>query len=207
MRKPVRFLVTVFIILAGYWVFKKFAGPSFTDLFRSKEVVIDETPVLIKEIRSIGELITYSSLDEVVVDSTILTRGSRFVNSFNQLSPVPLLPSADKLIVLIGKGKVLAGINLALLADTGVTLRNDTVRVFLPKAEILDAIINPADFETFEEKGEWSDEEVKLVKIKARRKMVERALQRNILEKADVKAKAVLEDFLKNMGYKHVLVL
>jgi hypothetical protein len=77
----------------------------------------------------------------------------------------------------------------------------------LPKAQIIDAIVNPSDFETFVERGNWSEAEVRLVKMKAYRKMVEHALQQNILQKADAKAKAIMEDFLGNLNFRHVEVL
>lgn len=207
MKKFRSFTIIVIVVIATYWLLQKSDSiPSLKDLFGAKEVKIDETPMLIKEIKSIGQLITYTFFDEVVADSTIVTRGSAFVNAFNRLSPVPLLPSADKQLVLIGRGKVLAGTDLSLLADTSVTIKNDTVTLFLPEPKIFEAIVNPSDFETFVEKGNWTSEEVTLVKLKARRKLEARALQQNILAKADTKAKTILQDFLGNMGYKNVLI-
>lgn len=208
MKKLRKILITILIIVAGWWLLTKLdVLPSLKNIFASKPVLIDETPILIKEIKSIGQLITYSSFDEVVADSVIMTRGSAFVNSFNRFAPMPVLPSADKQLVLIGRGKILAGTDLSLLTDTSITIKNDTLRLYLPKAQILDAILNPSDFETFVEKGDWLNEEVILVKAKARREMIEHAIEENILSKADSKAKSVMENFLENMGYKHVLIL
>ncbi len=207
MRKLRNVIITVIVIIAAYWLLQESdILPSWKDTFGAKPVVIDETPILIKDIKSIGQLITHISFDEVVADSAIVTRGSAFVNAFNRLAPVPLLPSADKQLVLIGRGRVLAGTDLSLLADTSVTIKNDTVTIFLPKSKIFDAIVNPSDFETFVEKGEWTSEEVTLVKLKARRKLEARALQQNILAKADGKARSILQDFLENLGYKKVLI-
>lgn len=179
---------------------------SWEAIFAARPMSIDKTPILIKEIKSIGQLITYTSYDEVVADSVIVTRGSAFVNAFNRLSPVPLLPSADKQLVLIVRGKVLVGTDLSMLTDTSVAIKNDTVTLFLPKPKIFEAIVNPSDFETFVEKGNWTSKEVMLVKIKARRKLEARALQQNILAKADIKAKAILQNFLGILGYKNVLI-
>jgi hypothetical protein len=201
-----RMAVSVLIFLAACWVLTKVVVPSMKDLFASKPVVIDKTSILIKEIRSIGQLITFTSFDEVVADSTIATPGSAVVKTFNRFTPVPLLPSADKKLVLIGRGKILAGTDLRLLTDSSISIQNDTVTIRLPQVAILDAILNPSDFETFVEKGNWSEAEVILVKAQARRKMVARAIQRNILPKAEVKAKAVIENFVGSMGFKAVLV-
>ncbi len=202
MRKYRRIIIIVLTIVFAYWWFTRVVLPSMKNIFASKALVIDETPILIKEIKSIGQLITYSLSDEVVADTTITTRGSAFVNAFNKF--VPVLPSADKQLVLIGRGKILIGTDLALLTDSSVSIKNDTVSIHLPPVQILDAILNPSDFETFVEKGPWSNEEVILVKAKARRKMIEHALQQNILPKADAKAKTIIENFLRSMGYKEV---
>lgn len=208
MRKLRKAIITIIIIIAAYWLLQKSKVIlSLKNVFGAKTVVIDKTPLLIKDIKSIGQLITYSFYDEVVADSIIFTRGSAFVNAFNRLAPVSLLPSADKQLVLIGRGKVLAGTDLSLLTDTSVIIKNDTVTVYLPKPQIFTAIVNPGDFETFAEKGTWTNEEVTKVKLKARRKMEQRALQQNILEKADLKAKEIMHNFLENMGYKKVFIL
>ena len=204
MKQLKRLLMVVFLCILAWWLLGKTIFPSLKNIFSSQPVVIDESPILVKEIKSIGQLITYSSFDEVVADSVVVTKGSVFVNSFNRFAPLPILPSADKQLVLIGKGKILAGIDLTLLSDTDVISRNDSLRLTLPKAKILDAILNPSDFETFVEKGNWTDPEVILVKAQARRKMIARAIQQNILLKADTKAKAIMENFLRNLGYAHV---
>ncbi|MCW3079853.1 MAG: hypothetical protein JWR87_1283 [Segetibacter sp.] len=206
MRKAASIVTKIIFAFVCYWFLTRVVIPYMKTIFTSKEISIDQTPILIKEIKSIGQLITYTSFNEVVADTTIKTKGSAFVNTFNRFTPVPILPSADKQLVIIGRGKILAGINLSLLTDSGVTVKNDSVWVDLPAVQILDAILNPSDFETFVEKGEWSNNEVILVKAKARRKMIAHAIQQNILPKADAKAKMIMENFLHNMGYKHVEV-
>lgn len=208
MRKPRNLIITILIIFAAFWLLQKYkVFPSVKDVFGAKPVAIDETPVLIKDIKSIGQLITYSFYDEVVADSAVVTRGSAFINAFNRLAPLPLLPQADKELVLIGRGKVLAGTDLSLLSDTGIVIKNDTITLILPKPQIFTTILNPGNFEIFIEEGNWTNEEVMLVKLEAQRKIEAHALQQNILEKAGAKAKAVTKGFLENMGYKNVIVL
>ena len=200
-------LILVGVVLFGFYTLKKIESlPSFKNLFASKPLVIDETPILIKDIKSIGQLITAAATDEVVVTSTLPTRGSGFVNSVNRLSPIKLLPSADKRIVLIGKGKVLAGTDFTKLDSNAIKISGDTVTIRLPQATIIDAILNPADFETFEETGLWTPEEVITVKLTARQKMINRALQNNLLTTADNKAKAIVSQLLSAAGFKVVNV-
>lgn len=199
-------IILVIVVIAGIWIVKKKIFPNLREVFSSKPIVVDETPILIKEIKSIAQLITVTSFDEVVVDSTVVTKSSALINSFNRITPVPLIPYVDKRIVLVVKGKVLAGIDLKLLNEQDIQVFADTVNIRLPKAIILDAIINPSDFETFDEKGKWQDAEVRAVKIKARDKMIERALQQDILAKADARSREIIKGFVLSAGYKYVTV-
>lgn len=195
------------MVFAVFWLLKKVdIFPSLENVFRAKAVVIDETPVILKDIKSIGQLITYTSYDEVVADTTIFTRGSAFVNAFNSISPIPFLPSADKQLVLIGKGKVLAGTDLSLLTANSITSKGDTVSIILPKAAIIETIVNPSDFEVFIERGSLTSEEITLVKLKVRRKLEARALQQNIIAKADARSKMILKNFMTSMGYKKLVI-
>jgi len=184
--------VKVILILVGILILKKMDWLPSWNIFSSKPVTIDDTPILIKDIRSLGQVITATFYDEVVVDSTIKHH-------------FPQLPVTDDQLVIIARGRVLAGIDLKLLTDKNVKVSKDTVWMQLPPTKILDVIINPADYETFEEKGNWNQEAVTAVKIKARAKITADAFNKNIIDKADTKAKAVLEDFLHAAGFKVVL--
>lgn len=172
-------------------IFKKMDWLPSWDIFSSKEVTIDDTPILIKDIRSLGQVITATYYDEVVVDSIIK-------HSF------PQLPITDDKLVIIARGKVLAGMDLKLLADSSITLLKDTVWVALPPAKVIDVIINPGDYTTFEEKGKWSPEAVTAVKTRAKEKITDNAFTKNIIQKADRKGRAVLEDFLRAAGFRVV---
>jgi len=195
------------IAVVSIWMLQKInVLPTLREIFSPKPLVIDETPVLIKEIRSIGQLITATLYDEVVVDSIEITKGSRFVRSFNAIVPFRILPSADKQIVLVARGKVLAGTDLNLLADSSMKISGDTVWLQLPRTKILDAIINPSGYEIFVENGNWSPQAVTAVKLKAREKMIDHAFEQNIIDKASMKTKAVMEDFLHAAGFKIIVL-
>ncbi len=209
MKKPgIKDLLIIAVVLAGaIWLYSKFLKlPSFKNLFTTQKVVIDQTPILIKDIRSIAQLVTVSSYDEVVVDSLVYNRTAAFLDAFRSVSPMAVLPSLQKQLVIIAKGKVLAGTDLQKLTENNIVIRGDTISLRLPPAQILEVVLNPGDFETFEERGVWSDAEVIAVKLKARQKITNRALQQNILTKADNKSRAILENFLKYAGFKVVTV-
>ncbi|MEO6358187.1 MAG: DUF4230 domain-containing protein, partial [Ferruginibacter sp.] len=62
------------------------------------------------------------------------------------------------------------------------------------------------DFETFEETGSWTDDEVRAVKQKLKDKLIITVLRQNIIQKAGDKAKLIMENFLQDAGFKKVTV-
>lgn len=78
--------------------------------------------------------------------------------------------------------------------------------MILPRAKILQAIINSSGFEAFIEEGDWNEDAVTALKIKIRNTINQHALQQNILQQADVRCENIIESFLKNTGFKKVAV-
>jgi hypothetical protein len=58
-------LVVLLLLLRKTEVFN-----SLKNVFAQKEIKVDETPLLVTQIRSIAQLLTIEALNEVVVDST-----------------------------------------------------------------------------------------------------------------------------------------
>lgn len=195
-RKTIRYVLIAAFLLLFIFLLQSIRWPSLRGLFTGKDPVIDETPVLIKEIHNLSALVTIVMYDEVVTEAS----KPKHLPSFPGLRPVP-----DK-IVLVGKGKAYAGVDLKKLKPDDVYTSGDSVSLRLAAPEIFSVIINPSDFETFDEVGKWSEEEVRPVKIRARQQITARALQNDILGKAGRKAKAVMESFLLNTGFKKVNV-
>ena len=164
-------------------------------MFSSRPILIDNTPILVKEINNLSQLITITSYNEVVIDS---------IKKDKPIFTIPIL--MDDEIVLIGKGKVLAGVDLAKLQTKDIYTNEDSISITLPKSEILQVITNPSDFETFNEKGNWSDNDVTAVKIKLRDKIISAAIQQNILQKSAAIANVMMENFLRSVGFKKVTV-
>ncbi|MEO6453178.1 MAG: DUF4230 domain-containing protein [Ginsengibacter sp.] len=184
----VSFLLVIFLLQKIHWL------PSFSNLFKSKPLIIDDTPVLVKEIHNLSQLITISMYDEVVIASS----KPKHLPSFPGLRPVP-----DK-IVIIGKGRVLAGVDLTKMKKINVEVLKDSISIYLPPAQIFSTIVNPSDFETFDEVGKWSYDEITEIKKKIRIKITTRALQNQILSKAYQRCKLILENFLRSLGYKKI---
>lgn len=188
----INWLTRICILILAIWILQKLnILPSFKNIFSSRPVVIDETPILVKEIKSLGQVITATIYDEVVVDSL---KGALLK-----------IPGTETQLVLIARGKVLAGINLEQMQASSLTISGDTVRMKLPPTYIMDIISNPDDYEIFKERGNWNPEAVTAVKLRARAKISAHAIEQDIITKATQKAKAVMENFLHTAGFKIVI--
>ena len=203
MRKTLfKYSLIVVAVLLIIFLFQKINWlPSFKNIFASKPVVIEETPIIIKEINTLSQLITVTYSDEVVMDEAKPGKGVSSIMSAG--IGMMLLPSTDRL-VMIGKGKVFAGIDLKALTEKDVMTNGDSIHVSLPAAQILNTIINPSGFETFDEKGDWNEEAVTALKVKIKNELTKRALQQNILRQAEERSRNIIETFLKSTGFKKV---
>lgn len=199
-----KYLSVAAIILLIIFLFQKINWlPSFKNIFSSKPVLIEETPIIIKEINTLAQLITVTFTDEVIMDT------AKIGNGMPSLLPTAigtiLTPGIDKLVI-IGRGKVLAGTDLKNLQEKDISVTGDSIHVILPHAKILQTIINPSGFETFVEDGTWNEDAVTALKIKIRNEINQHALQQNILQQADIRCRNIIESFLKNTGFKKIEV-
>lgn len=190
-------LSLIFILQKIKWL------PSFQNIFKSQPIVIDQTPIVLKEIKTLATLITITYTDEIVMDTAKI--GNRLPSLLPTNIGTLLVPSIDKLVI-IGRGKVLAGTDLKSIQPTDIYASVDSVHLFLSHAKILQTIINPSGFEIFEEKGNWGDAGVTAMKIKIKNEINKRAIRQNILNQADERSKSILETFLKNMGFNKVVI-
>jgi Protein of unknown function (DUF4230) len=201
LKKTVKKILTLAILILVYWVLSKFnLLPSFSSIFKPKPVVIDNTPILVEEIRKLSQLVTITVFDEVVIQQD--KTDTKYLNNPEALIPLPYQSTAK--LVLVGRGKVMAGINFERLTEKDCFIKGDSVSLKLPAAEILTVVMNPSDFETFSETGNWSPEDVTAVKLKARDKLVNRAMQQDILSKAGNKSIEVTKKFLRLLGFTRI---
>lgn len=206
LKRNIILLAVIVIAVLLLWLTSKQWFPSIKDIFKSQPVVIDNTPILIKEINELAQLCTVTAYDEVVADSVESSiRGLKdamlgYANALQMIGP-------QKKLVIIARGRVVAGVDLKKLSAQDFFIEKDSVSLSLPAAQIFDAIMNPSDFEIFIEQGFWSNDAVTAVKVKARKAMVKRALQQQILQKATDRSKTMMENFLRNSGYSKVNVI
>lgn len=185
-RRP---LVLILLLLVIIFLFKRLN--IFHGWFTYKPLLIDNTPLVIKEIKSIAELNTATLYQDIVVDS---------------IAPATIPYAAKREIVLIIKGEVTASIDLQNLADKDVFVKDDSVSISLPAATIRDVIINPSSIETFFEFGKWTNDEITALKLSARSKLLAEVAQKGLLQKADIKARSVIEQFLRAAQFKKIVV-
>jgi len=198
-KKIVIAAALIFVII---FLFQKISWlPSFKNIFRSQPVVIDETPIIIKEINTLAQLVTVTFTDEVVMDT------AKVGNGMPSLLPLSigtiLTPSVDKLVI-IGRGKVIAGTDLKQIKEKDVFVTGDSIHVNLPAAQILQTIVNPSGFETFIEQGSWSEAAATSLKVKIRDKITKQALEQQILKQANDRSLNIIEVFLRNTGFKKI---
>jgi hypothetical protein len=179
--------------------------PAIKNIFKPAPVLIEQTPTIIREIKAIGQLVTITIFDEVVVDSIKLRPPSLTEKIFRTGTPIPLTALSKDQLVMVAKGKVMAGVRIDKLTDQSSRVQGDTLFIRLPEAEILDVIVNPSDFSTFAETGEWSGSEVALVKAQAKRKLMARALQQNVLERGRQQAVRVMQGIVAKGSFTVII--
>jgi hypothetical protein len=191
-------LIIIAIIIAAV-LFFKFSGINIPNPFKEQPIVIDKTVNVVEEINRIAELATTTYYEDYV----IVKQKSTSVWGVKISLPGHI---ADDELVLITKGKVRAGFDLSKLQEQDVAVDSVSITLKLPKPQILDVISNPSDFETFEESGKWSHEEVTDYKNEARAAIEKDALESGILERAEESGKQKLTSFLQALGFQKVFI-
>jgi hypothetical protein len=188
------------------WIIsKKTFIPSFKKVFSAKEVTIDETPILIQEIRPLAQLVTIAAYNEILVDSVMPTsHGERIGAVLNPMHFGKILTS--KKLVIIGKTMVQVGVDLQKLTENDIIINKDSISLALPEAEIFDIIINPSGTEIFSEQGSWTNEAVVDLKKKIQKRAEAIVIEQNLLTIAESRTKEVLQQFLQSAGFKHITI-
>lgn len=205
LQRPLLLILLILGIIILFQQTKLF--PPFKDWFKSKPLLIDDTPLVIEQVKQIAQLQTVQMYAEVIADSSILTQAGITNQALKSIGMMTLPFAEQKKLVLIIKGKVIAGIDLKKLGADQVYVKDDSVSIVLPLAEIWEVITNPSDIETFIEEGAWTDAEVRAVKNAARRHLLEEAASQHLLKQAADRAKLVIGQFLQSVGFKKINIM
>jgi hypothetical protein len=162
--------------------------------FRLSQSVSPTGPVVLEQIQRLQRLETCRYNGQVVVRGD--TRGV-----------LPGWMAGDKML-FVGRGEVVAGIDLARLQPGDVTVQGDAVVLHLPQAEILHSALDNRRSQVFEHKsGIFTGPDPQLetkVRIQAEDQIRNAALESGLLNTARQNAEAALRDHLKPLGFREV---
>lgn len=199
LRKIITFLTVIIVVGAGLYVAYK-----FTHMFDflKRELSIEKTANVVEEVKKIGEFTTACYYEEVPLHDiridTIKREGLFGIGAGKSFK--------ENEIVVIGKGRVRAGFDLAKVKDGDMNVHGDTLEMKLPRAELFDIIMNPSDFTTEYESGTWSHELTKPIKERAKADLEKNAIDYGILQKAEESGLKRLEMLFKTFGFNTVLL-
>lgn len=191
---PLRYLVPVSLVLAIVLVLLVFLRPK-----RQRGLKLDPTPALVEQVRRIGELSSAGFYEELVLTDL----DDSYLGELNRASGLRrFIGSSD--FVVICKGRVRAGFDFTKVEGTDFSVSGDTLRLTLPPVEVLDVVINPADYEVFS--GHRSHDETVAIIIQAKQRLRADAIDAGILDQAELSAETHLKRLFGSMGYREILL-
>ncbi len=199
-RKIIVKITPAAVLLAGILIAALFYLPGSRK--GRHTLTIDDTPVIVTKIRSLGELTTACYYDEIVLTGT---KQNVFSSSpLGSIARDGFGKDVDDHLVIIAKGTVRAGIDLMEMTDDRIRFSGDTVFVRLPAPQYLDIIVNPSDFEVFAETGKWTHEQVTSLQNTARQRLLMGADHYGLKSKAYEGAMEAVTDLLVASGYTYI---
>ena len=194
-RIPLRYLLPLTLLLAIVLVL--LLEPR--RMQRSRELEIERTAAIVEQVRSIGELSSAGFYEELVLTD----RDESYFSELMRASGLSRLTGSGD-FVIICKGRVRAGFDLTKIQESDFSFSGDTLRLILPPVEILDVVLNPADYEHFS--GHRTHEETTGILLQAKQRLRSDALREGILDQAELSAEAHLRRLLSAMGYREVFI-
>lgn len=201
-----RNILLIFLLaLAAWWLLGKIdLLPSPGELFRPKAVEIDQTPLVIRQIKPLAQLATITAYTEVAADSSVRTSvGERLRDVIN---PFSMGVAMQRQLIVVGRVVIHAGVNLEKLTPQHIFIRGDSVSIQLPTAEILDVIVNPSGTDIFLEEGNWDNAAIVAMKTKIRNKAVADVQANGLLFQAEERAREVLLNFFRAAGFTRITI-
>ena len=192
---PAAVLLAVLVLLAALFLTRG-------DRRDKHALTIQDTPVIVTKIRSLGELTTACYYDEMVLSRTKQNAFSS--TALGSLAREGLGKDVDDHLVLIAKGTVRAGLDLMDMTEEDVRFVGDTAYIRLPAPQYLDVIVNPSDFEVFAETGKWTHEEVTGLQDTARQRLLMGADHYGLKSKAYAGAMDAVTELLAASGFTYI---
>lgn len=160
---------------------------------------------LITKIREIKELRCATYQEELVLTK----EKTQNIGDKNMGMVLTDLATQSKLfsnkIVLIIKGLTYASLDLSQLSEKDILIQNDTLFCHLPAFTVSETIINPSDIEIYNQKGDWSQNEINKIIIEAKDQMKQNAINNHLLERAQKNGEMQLSALLQVAGYSAIV--
>lgn len=166
-----------------------------------RPLTIDDTPVIVSKIRSLGELTTACYYDEMVLSQN---KPNAFSSSALGSLAEGLGKDVDDHLVIIAKGTVRAGLDLMEMTEEDIRFVGDTAYIRLPAPQYLDVIVNPSDFEVFAETGKWTHEEITGLQETARTRLLMGADHYGLKSRAYAGAMDAVTELLAASGFTYI---
>lgn len=166
---------------------------------KERRLEIDRTAAVVEEVRRIGELSSAGYYEELVLTD----RDESYLGELKRVSGLNRL-TGNSDFVIICKGRVRAGFDLTKVQGSDFSVSGDTLRLTLPPVEVLDVVLNPADYELFA--GHRTHEETTGILLQAKQRLRADAVRDGILEQAERSAEGQLRRLFAAMGYREVLL-
>jgi hypothetical protein len=168
------FIISVLVILVAI---------SFT-CTRKKEILIEESSLIVEDVKEISQLFVISHYSEFTKDTT----------------------KNKRRLIIIAKGTIYVGVDLSGFDSTKINITlgengNKNCELTIPEPKIIDAVINPSGFEIFLDEGGFSLAELQSLKSSAIEKLKEDAERNKIIDKAKKRVSEIFEDYLKNLKF------
>ncbi|AEA42820.1 DUF4230 domain-containing protein [Fluviicola taffensis] len=200
--KEIRTLIVRLALIAGIAIASYLVYRLFFKAESKEEIILDETPLKVEQIRAILELNTLKFQDEAVVDSVeyYQSQDEFYSGTLDKLLDIDQLknglnPSGVKRrLTLIVRGELLYGVDLK-RKDFQFIPKGDTLEILIPEPELLSISLNPKGTEVYLENGKWNDYERTHLQKKARNKMIVSGNRLKLPERA----KAPLEKAIRGL--------
>jgi hypothetical protein len=189
----------IVLLLVGGWIFIKTNPFNWNFTFWDTGVKIDKTANVVEQIKKISEFTTACYYEESVVKNEKKADANNVITNFFKITP----DSICEEVVIIAKGKVRAGFDMAKVKAEDIVIKSDTISISLPLPEIFDVIANPSDYEVFVEEGKWSHEEIVALQVEHSDQLLQSAIDAGLLEKAK-ESKGKISDLFKTFGFNVV---
>ena len=187
--------VLALVLLLGLGYLKYFRRPA-----AERGLRIDKTAAVVEQVRRMGELSSAGFYEELVLTD----RDDSYLGELRRLDGVRRIAGSGD-FVIICKGRVRAGFDLAKMKPSDFSVSGDTLRVTLPPVEVLDVIINPTDYEHFS--GHRTHEETVGIILQAKQRLRADAVQAGVLDQAEASGVASLQRLFSSLGYKQVDII